>query len=55
MPLPSELSGRFRARRGHVKLPLTLTVRICAIEYAALLLNSAQRAAKDNSSAYDLR
>ena len=38
-----------------VKLPLTHTVRIYTIEYAAQLLNRSQRAAKDNQTAHEIR
>ena len=38
-----------------VKLELTHPVRIFAVEYSAHLLNRAQRAVKDNRTAYELR
>ena len=38
-----------------VKLELTHPVRIFAVEYSAQLLNRAQRAVKDNRTAYELR
>ena len=38
-----------------VKLKLTHPVRIFAVEYSAQLLSRAQRAVKDNRTAYELR
>ena len=38
-----------------LKLPLSRTVRIYAIEHAAQLLNSSQKAANGNRTAYELR
>ena len=38
-----------------VKLELTHPVRVLAVEYSAQLKNRAQRAVKDNRTAYELR
>ena len=46
--------GHFLKTSDRVKLPLTHTVRIYAIEFVAQLLNRSQRAAKDNMTAYEL-